>query len=111
MRLPVVLEPEARAEYDDPHARYRRARKGLAPRFRKAVRDCLARLRRAPSIHQVVYPPDIRRALVFGFPYIIFYRATAAEIRVISVFHPSRDPGIWQRRADDTESGGPPESV
>jgi plasmid stabilization system protein ParE len=111
MRLPVVLEPEARAEYDDAHARYRRARKGLAPRFRKAVHDRLARLQRTPSIHQVVYPPDVRRALVFGFPYVILYRAMAAEIRVISVFHSSRDPGIWQRWADDTASGGSSEPV
>jgi hypothetical protein len=68
MNLAVVLEPEARAEYDDAHARYRRVRKGLAPRFRIAVHDCLARVQRAPSVHQIIYPPDVRRAFVSDFP-------------------------------------------
>jgi hypothetical protein len=31
---------------------------------------------------------------------------TVNEIRVIAVFHTSRDPGVWQRRADDTTEGG-----
>jgi plasmid stabilization system protein ParE len=107
MSLPILLEPEARAEYDDAHSIYRRARKGLAPRFRKAIDDCLKRLKKSALAHQVIYPPDVRRALVTGFPYAVIYRVAPAAIRVISVFHTSRDPAVWQRRADDASGQTP----
>lgn len=107
MSLPVTLEPEARAEYDDAHTTCRRARKGLAPRFRAAVNDCLQRLRSSALVHQVIYPPDVRRALVAGFPYAVIYRVKPTEVRVISILHTSRDPGVWQWRADDTAGQTP----
>jgi len=51
-----------------------------------------------PRLHREVFG-DIRRAVVRGFPYCVYYREEPALIRVISVFHTSRDPKIWQSRA------------
>ena len=107
MTLPLVLEPEAKAEFDDAHDWYEGQQNGLGKRFRTAVRDCLTRLRKRALAHQVMYPPDIRRMLVRKFPYAVFYRVTATEIRVISIFDTRRDPAGWQQRVDDH---APPEN-
>jgi plasmid stabilization system protein ParE len=49
-------------------------------------------------MHSVVFA-DIRKAVVVRFPYCVFYRAEPTRVQVISVFHTSRDPSIWQGRA------------
>lgn len=41
----------------------------------------------------------IRRVLAERFPYSVYYKAEARGIVVLSVFHASRNPSIWQRRA------------
>ena len=101
MRLPIVFTPAAKDEFDDAHIRYETSRKGLGRRFRTAVRDCLRYVQRFPLTKQIVHPPDVRRALVVGFPFLVVYRVTSDSIRILSVFHTSRDPTVWQRRADE----------
>jgi plasmid stabilization system protein ParE len=63
-------------------------------------------IQRFPTSKSVVRPPDVRRAIVQGFPYIIVYRVTAQSIRVVSVFHTSRDPSAWQAAAEDDIAQG-----
>jgi toxin ParE1/3/4 len=100
MSLPVVLTPEAKDEYDEAHARYESTRKGLGKRFRLAVKESIRRIQRIPRAKGIIHPPDVRRSLVEKFPYVVVYRLTAHSIRIISVFHTSRDPAKWQHRAD-----------
>jgi plasmid stabilization system protein ParE len=47
---------------------------------------------------------DIRKAVVTKFPYCVFYRELSDRVEVIAVFHTSRDPSVWQQRAE--EEGG-----
>ena len=105
MSRKVAFLPEARAEIDDAHAHYEAVQRGLGRRFRAAVRDRIALLKKTPLVHQVILPPDVRRALVPGFPYAIIYRVVASGIEVISIFHTSRRPAVWQQRADDPGDG------
>ena len=42
---------------------------------------------------------DIREGLLTRFPYAVYYRPLADRIRVLSVFHTSRNPTVWQGRA------------
>ncbi len=62
------------------------------------VRRVIDRISTHPELHGIVLK-DIRRAAVRRFPYSIFYRVTPARIDVLAVFHDSRDPSEWQRRA------------
>jgi hypothetical protein len=62
------------------------------------VREVLNRIAGNPKLHATVYA-DVRKAGVKRFPYVVLYREEPAEVVVISVFHTSRDPGIWQSRA------------
>ena len=50
-----------------------------------------------PLIHARVFG-DVRRAVVHKMPYIVLYVPEPNRVVVISVFHTSRDPSIWQGR-------------
>jgi len=42
---------------------------------------------------------DVREAPVARFPYCVYYRVRPGRVVVISVFHTSRDPAVWQSRS------------
>jgi toxin ParE1/3/4 len=103
MSLPVVLRPEARQEYDDAFDYYEAQRAGLGPAFAARVNEVLTRIGKAPKMHRIVRG-DIRKAVVIKFPYCLFYRELADRVEVIAVFHTSRDPSVWQQRADEEDA-------
>jgi toxin ParE1/3/4 len=41
---------------------------------------------------------DIREALLTKFPFCLYYVIESDRIEIISVFHTSRDPQVWQGR-------------
>jgi toxin ParE1/3/4 len=41
---------------------------------------------------------DVRKAVVSGFPYCVYYREVEGSVVILSVFHTSRDPKEWQER-------------
>jgi plasmid stabilization system protein ParE len=97
MSLPIRFHRAARAEFDEAIDRYEVLRPGLGDDFEEAVQRVLDRIAAAPELHQCVLN-DIRRAVVRRFPYTVFYRVRPDHVRVIAVFHSSRNPSIWQRR-------------
>ena len=98
MSLPVVLRDEAQAEFDEAFDYYEGQRPGLGVDFVARVQQVFDRIAANPQMHGVVFA-DIRKAVVKRFPYCVFYRAEAARVEVIAVFHSKRDPSIWQGRA------------
>ena len=98
MSLPVIFLPEARQEFDDAYDWYENQRAGLGETFADQVQRVLDRIAAMPRMHATVLG-DVRKAVVKQFPYCVFYREEASCVRVLSVFHTSRDPKIWQRRA------------
>lgn len=97
MSLPIRFLPEAKTEFDDAADWYERQRAGLGADFVARVRDLLKTIAIAPERHAPVYGP-VRKALVSRFPDIVVDREESTEIVVISVFHTSRDPSVWQSR-------------
>lgn len=97
MSLPVVLDPEAQAEFDDGFDVYESRQPMLGDDFDAAVNAVLHGIGLMPKMHAVIYR-GVRRAVVSGFPYCVYYVEEPTEVRVISVFHTSRDPKIWQSR-------------
>jgi plasmid stabilization system protein ParE len=98
MSLPVVLRDEAQAEFDAAFDFYENQKPGLGVAFAARVQEVFDRIGANPQMHAVVFA-DVRKAVVARFPYCVFYRAEAARVQVIAVFHSSRDPSIWQGRA------------
>jgi len=100
MPLRLIFRRDARTEFRQAVRYYEQARVGLGEQFRSAVQTTLDRIIQMPERFTPVHA-DVRRALVPHFPYAVFFRAYADRIRVISVFHTSRDPAVWQQRADE----------
>ncbi len=97
MTYPVTLDHDAQAEFDTGYDYYAMRRLAAAEEFADAVQIVLTRIGKTPRLHQAVFG-EVRRAIVRGFPYCVYYREEQGRVRVIAVFHTSRDPSIWQSR-------------
>ncbi len=98
MNLPVILRRIAQAEFDDAADWYEEQRAGQGAAFTGAVREVLMDLGSRPEAHPGVHG-DVREALVARYPYAVYYRPGPGQVTVLAVFHSSRDPAEWQRRA------------
>ena len=97
MSIPVVLTPEARADYDEAFDWYERQRPGLGVEFVRSVRAAFDRVRQWPDRYATVHK-DVRRVRVKRFPYSVLYTIEPNELVVVAVFHGRRDPKVWQSR-------------
>ena len=98
MSPPVVLRRKAAEELLAACDYLEAQREGLSIRLIVEIRHVIDRISTHPELHGIVLK-DIRRAAVRRFAYSIFYRVTSTRIDVLAVFHDSRDPSEWQRRA------------
>jgi toxin ParE1/3/4 len=98
MSLPVVLRPEAQAEFDAAFDWYEQQRPGLGVDFVEQVQAVFDRIATSPGLYQQVFQ-DVRRAVVHRFPYLVLYRIEERQLLVLALFHSKRDPRIWQERA------------
>ena len=98
MKLPVILAPEAQDEFDQGYDFYEGRKAGLGERFADAIEKVLDHISVNPKMHMTVFG-NVRRAVVKGFPFCIYYHETPSNLRVVSVFHTSRDPAIWKSRS------------
>ena len=84
-------------EYDAAADWYEQRRTSLGGDFVNRVHNVLMRIAANPKYYRKVYQ-DVRKAVVARFPYVVLYQEEPTEVLVISVFHSSRDPSIWQAR-------------
>ncbi len=97
MSKPVVLRRAAREEFDEAADWYEARQPGLVAQFVAALQAVFDRISANPQLHAVVRR-DIRKAVVTGYPYNVYYREQLTRVVVIAVFHTSRDPAVWQGR-------------
>lgn len=95
------FHPEALLEYAEATHYYlneasARVAEAFVGRVESAVRD----LREAPGRWSVVEEPGIRRYVLKGFPYVLYYRleGETEPIVIYAVMHCSREPGYWKHR-------------
>ena len=99
MKLPLFIRQEAQDDMVEARDWYQNQRNGLDEQFLQAVDEVMDRIRETPEIYAPGYK-SIRRAGVYRFPYIPYYRYINNEIHVIAVQHGSRNPRRWRLRAD-----------
>jgi toxin ParE1/3/4 len=97
MSLPYILIPQAQMEFDESFDHYERERPGLGVEFLSAIRTMLQHIAANPQFYAVVHR-NVREAIVPRFPFCIYYVHRSTCIRVLSIFHTSRDPQVWQGR-------------
>ena len=97
MNLPVILRPKALTEFEEAAVWYEQQRPGLGIQFVGEVERILELIAEQPDRYPIVFG-TIREALVSRFPYCVYYRVRPDQVKVLAVFHTSRDPSTWQRR-------------
>ncbi len=96
---PIAISPAAAQDLDDAYFWYERQKRGLGSRFLASVNVTLQLIQRTPAGYQTVYQ-NYRKALLRGFPYVIFYREEEEQIFIAAVFHTSRNSESWKDRLD-----------
>ena len=98
MSLPVRFSVAARAEFIEAAAWYEAQRANLGVEFISEIDRCVVLAAEQPKCCAVIYK-DVRRVTARRFPYSVYFRTEAHRVVVLAVFHGSRDPIIWKRRA------------
>ena len=95
MRL--IYHPEAEAELVDAAEYYEERLTGLGEEFLDAV-DAAVGVVMSDPLRAALCGQGVRRYLLKRFPYALYYRPGADEIRVLAVKHHSRHPDYWKQR-------------
>ena len=93
----VIFAPAAREELIQAQNWYEGEAAGLGHRFILAIDRVAERMSASPLEFPVVFK-HVRRALLRGFPYSLFFVVEDETLFVIACFHASRDPLLWQKR-------------
>ena len=97
MNLSVLIDPEAREEFESAFDYYEARQSGLGWRFARALGHFFEKVIAFPELYQPI-ERDIRQGIVAGFPYFVFYRVEKEFIRVLAILHASRDPRLMRSR-------------
>ncbi len=98
MNLPLDFHPAVRDEIDGAYDWYENRQPKLGRGFLDEVEQVLSAMTANPA-HYGYADGDIREGLLRRFPYAVYYRVLADRIRVLAVYHASRNPSGWQARA------------
>jgi toxin ParE1/3/4 len=93
----LLVSDEAYSDILDAFLWYEAARDGLGKDFELCLEAEINRVLSNPLQYQVQYK-KIRVAYIERFPYGIHYLLDKKLIRVIAVFHTSKDPENWEAR-------------
>lgn len=95
---PLEFHPAVQGEVADAYHWYEQRQPGLGTDFLDELERVYAAVRSNPARFGFA-DRDIREGLLTRFPYAVYYRVLPNRIRVLSVFHTSRNPSVWQGRA------------
>jgi plasmid stabilization system protein ParE len=96
LSLAVVYRPKVGRDLAAGFEYYERQGAGLGERFLAAMESAFDAIERYPTMFSSVHG-DVRRAIVTGFPYAVFYRVEKQRTVVLTVLHTARDPKLWPR--------------
>lgn len=93
----VEFSDEAEVDFDKQYEYYFEDNLKVADTFFQRISVSLEKIKQNPYSYPIVYR-DIRKYVVKKFPFVIYYQIVDHVIRVIAVFHTSRNPEIWNDR-------------
>lgn len=93
----LIVDPSAQADVRSVFENYEKQESGRGFRFEAALDGLLERVRLFPQSSPVVRQ-HVRRAVMHGYPFSVFYIEENDRIFVLAVIHQSRDPDIWPVR-------------
>jgi len=96
--MKLLILPAAQEDIEEARAWYASTVPPVKERFDAALADTIEHALELPRAFPVVHRGDLRRALVTGFPYQLFYRIRSGAVVVIALTHSARHPRAWKRR-------------
>lgn len=93
----LKILPEASAEFDESAIWYDKQSRGRGSLFAEAIVEMFDRIMAKPDFYPKIRR-EIREARVLKYPFCIYYKEIEGGIMVLSVFHTSRNPEVWQMR-------------
>jgi toxin ParE1/3/4 len=97
MGYQLLLSDESRLDIFDAFSWYEVQREGLGRHFELCLEAALSAVERQPLAYQKKYK-EIHVYYITRFPYGIHYIIEGKEIKVIAIFHSSRNPMSWVER-------------
>lgn len=93
----IELSDEAEFDFDKSYEFYFEDSLIVADTFFKQINLGFENIKKKPKSFPIAHK-DVRKYVVKKFPFVIYYRIVDAIIRVVAIFHTSRNPEIWNDR-------------
>jgi toxin ParE1/3/4 len=96
----IEISDEAENDFNNSYEYYYDDNPNAADAFFQRINFSLETIKKTPLSFPEIYK-RLRRFTVKKFPFVIYYQVDDYTIKVISIFHTSRNPKIWTERVDD----------
>ncbi len=96
----IELSDDAEIDFDNSYNFYFEESSKVADEFFRRISLSLKNVMLNPFSFPIAYQ-NIRKFVVKKFPFVIYYQIIDSTIRVIAIFHTSRNPEIWSDRNFD----------
>lgn len=98
MKRSLSIRPEAQQDIKEAISWYEGQERGLGARFKGEVRTALRRI----GDNALMFPnidDKVRRALLNGFPYSVYFVIETRVVVILAVLHQHRHPDSWATRS------------
>jgi len=96
-KFSIELSDEAETDFDKSFEYYFKENPKVANRFFRRINASIEDIKLNPFTFPFVHK-DVRKYVVKKIPFVIYYQINNSTIRIIAIFHTSRNPKIWNNR-------------
>jgi toxin ParE1/3/4 len=96
-KFSIEISDEAEIDFDKSYEYYFEESPKVADAFFKRINISLEDIKQNPFTFPIAYK-EVRKYLVRKFPFVIYYQIDNSAIKVVAIFHTSRNPEIWNER-------------
>jgi toxin ParE1/3/4 len=93
----IKISDDAENDLDNSYQYYAEESTKVAESFFKQINSSLEIIKKNPESFPIAFR-DVKKFVVKRFPFVIYYQLNESLIRVIAIFHTSRNPEIWNNR-------------
>ena len=95
----IEISDEAEYDFDNSYEYYFKDSPIIADAFFQRINISFESIKRIPYSFPKVYK-NIRKFTEKKFPFVIYFQVEEFTIKVIAIFHTSRNPEVWKERDD-----------
>ncbi|MDP2114910.1 MAG: type II toxin-antitoxin system RelE/ParE family toxin [Bacteroidota bacterium] len=96
-KFSIEISDEAEIDFDKSYEYYFEDSPKVADAFFRRINVSFENIKQNPFTFPVAYK-NIRKYVMKKFPFVIYYQIVNSIIKVIAIFHTSRNPEIWNER-------------